>query len=169
MARTRQALLDGAAVAVARYGTRITMTQVAACAGVAKATLYNHLRTRDDVLAAVVVHEVRRLIDAVAGLPAEVALLRAATAVAAHPAVRRLADHEPAVLAALARVDESAPAWAETAAAVRRLVGGDPVATAVLLRWLSSVLTTPADAEALRGQLGWLLGGAERAAARPAG
>ena len=31
-------------------GTKITMSQIAANAGVAKATLYNHFRTRDAVL-----------------------------------------------------------------------------------------------------------------------
>ncbi|MDT4917587.1 MAG: TetR/AcrR family transcriptional regulator, partial [Pseudonocardiales bacterium] len=51
MSRTRAALLSGAARAVSVTGSRITMAQVATAAGVAKATLYNHFRTRDAVLA----------------------------------------------------------------------------------------------------------------------
>ena len=54
MNRTRAALLDGARRAVEMSGTKITMAQVAASAGVAKATLYNHFRTRDAVLSALV-------------------------------------------------------------------------------------------------------------------
>ena len=50
MNRTRAALLDGARRAVESSGTKITMAQVAAAAGVAKATLYNHFRTREAVL-----------------------------------------------------------------------------------------------------------------------
>jgi AcrR family transcriptional regulator len=61
MGRTRQALLRGAAAAVAAHGTRVTMAEVATAAGVAKATLYNHLRTREEVLQAVLANEVLRV------------------------------------------------------------------------------------------------------------
>src|SRR5947209_6872486 len=62
MSRTRTALLGGAARAVEVSGTKITMAQVAAAGGVAKATLYNHFRTRGAVLAALVEHEVDTVI-----------------------------------------------------------------------------------------------------------
>ena len=46
-------LLTGAARAFADHGLRrSTMQSVAAAAGVAKATLYNHFRTKDDVVTA---------------------------------------------------------------------------------------------------------------------
>ena len=52
MNRTRAGLLAGAARAFADQGLRrSTMQSVAAAAGVAKATLYNHFRTKDDVVA----------------------------------------------------------------------------------------------------------------------
>src|SRR6478752_7215591 len=63
MNRTRAALLDGARRAVEVSGTKITMAQVAASAGVAKATLYNHFRTREAVLSAVLLDQVRRIAD----------------------------------------------------------------------------------------------------------
>ena len=50
MGRTRLGLLAGAARAFADQGLRrSTMQSVAAAAGVAKATLYNHFRTKDEV------------------------------------------------------------------------------------------------------------------------
>ena len=53
MGRTRLGLLTGAARAFAEHGLRrSTMQSVAAAAGVAKATLYNHFRTKDDVATA---------------------------------------------------------------------------------------------------------------------
>src|SRR6266487_1406018 len=67
MNRTRAALLEGARRAVEVNGTKITMGQVAAGAGVAKATLYNHFRTREAVLSALLADEVSRLVDQAAG------------------------------------------------------------------------------------------------------
>ena len=62
MARTRAGLLDGARRAVAAQGCRqTTMNDIAACSGVAKATLYNHFRTKDDVWSALVEAEVREV------------------------------------------------------------------------------------------------------------
>src|SRR4051812_34679773 len=80
MNRTRTALLEGARRAVLVNGTKITMSQVAAAAGVAKATLYNHFRTREAVLAALVVDEVHALATRAMELPLERALAETAHA-----------------------------------------------------------------------------------------
>src|SRR3954466_12889539 len=69
MDRTRAALMIGAARAVQQSGIRITMAQVAAEAGVAKATLYNHFRTREAVLAGLLSAEGEALIAAHAANP----------------------------------------------------------------------------------------------------
>ena len=75
MSRTRTALMVGAARAVEASGTKITMAQVAAAAGVAKATLYNHFRTREAVLAGLLTAEVQKLVDAAADKPLDVVLV----------------------------------------------------------------------------------------------
>jgi AcrR family transcriptional regulator len=55
MLRTRTAIVDAAALCIERVGVRrTTMSEVAEAAGIAKATLYNHFRTKGDVLAALV-------------------------------------------------------------------------------------------------------------------
>jgi AcrR family transcriptional regulator len=158
MARTRAGLLDGALRAVVARGTRrTTMHDIAAEAGVAKATLYNHFRTKDDVWSALVESEVRGLAAEVAGLPLVDALVQAALRLSEHPALRRVATSEPAALAGIAVRRPHAAGWRAAADAVRdRLaadgLGGDDL----VLRWLSSFVATPgqvgqirADADAL--------------------
>jgi AcrR family transcriptional regulator len=160
MNRTRAALLAGAARAVEVSGTKITMAQVAAAAGVAKATLYNHFRTREAVLAALVVHQVDAIIDEQAGKSLGVALIDAATAISTHPVRRGLIRVEPAVLAAVGRVDDSADGWQHARAAVGAALAAelrDGVDT--VLRWLASFLITEADPESIARDVAVLLAG----------
>ena len=84
MGRSRAALLAGARRAVEVSGTKISMSQVATAAGVAKATLYNHFRTRDAVLAALLDHEVDELLRHAAGRPLDEALRLTADALSQH-------------------------------------------------------------------------------------
>lgn len=160
MNRTRAALLAGAARAVAGSGSKITMAQVAAAAGVAKATLYNHFRTREAVLAALVVHQVDEIIDAQAGKPLGTALVDAATAIAAHPVCRGLATVEPALLAAVGRIDDSAAGWQHARAAVGAALAAearDGVDT--VLRWLASFVLSEAAPESIARDVAILLAG----------
>lgn len=158
MNRTRAALLAGAREAVLASGTKITMAQVAAAAGVAKATLYNHFRTRDAVLAALVEHEVSTLVATLAERPLADALRDAALAVAGSPVVRALAVREPATLARLATVDTSARGWQLARDAVMAALGGRASAgSAIVLRWLSSYLTTSASASDVAAEAAMLL------------
>ena len=106
MGRTRAALLGATAECVARYGIRkTTMVDVASRSGVAKATLYNHFRTKDDVLAAVVEHQVADLVGAcvttASGAGLVEALVHVARTLGEHPALRKAADGEQQLLAPL--------------------------------------------------------------------
>ncbi len=110
MSRARAGILGGAASCVARYGTRkTTMGDIAREGGVAKATLYNHFRTKDDVLAALLASQVDELVgrlDGIGGQPGSAptlttALATAATFVSEHPVLRHLAVAEPALVASL--------------------------------------------------------------------
>jgi AcrR family transcriptional regulator len=126
------------------------MSQVAAHSGVAKATLYNHFRTRDAVLAALLIHEVDNLIERVDGEPLERGLIDAACRISAHPLLRVLANAEPATLAALAHVDVRIEGWRRVheaiEAALRRAgLGG----ASVVMRWLASYLMTPANEDSI--------------------
>ena len=150
MSRTRVALLDGARSAVEANGTKITMAQVAAAAGVAKATLYNHFRTRDAVLAALLADEVARLVEACADRPLDEALTVAATTVAQHPVLRSLARLEPGTLAVLGCVDLSVEGWQVAHDAVSDcLARAGRGGAETVLRLLASYIVTPAGAAAV--------------------
>jgi AcrR family transcriptional regulator len=160
MSRTRAALLAGAGRAVEVSGTKITMAQVAAAGGVAKATLYNHFRTREAVLDALVIHQVDALIDAQAGKPLAEALADAATAIATSPVRRGLARVEPAVLATVGRVDLVTAGWRRAREAVDAvLAAAGREGTDTVLRWLASFLITEADLDAIHSDLIVLLAG----------
>jgi AcrR family transcriptional regulator len=166
MARTRTALLEATGQCVERYGARrTTMIDIASRGKVAKATLYNHFRTKDDVLAALVEAEVSALAadcrahaaeqpDAETGLAA--ALRHAATTIGASRPLRRVAEQEPDVMARLTTPGDGRT-WQLAREAIGALLSTAdlPAAAAdveVVLRWLTAQLLWPAGPEeAARG------------------
>jgi AcrR family transcriptional regulator len=165
MSRSRAALLDGARRAVEKSGTKITMAQVAAAAGVAKATLYNHFRTREAVLAALLADEVARLVDDAAGRPLAEALQRTAMSLSENPRLRVLARYEPATLAVLARIDLSADGWRTARSAVEAALTATGRSGAdLVLRWLASHVVTPSGPEAIASEVDVLIAGLPDAA-----
>lgn len=158
MNRTRAALLDGARRAVEHSGTKITMAQVAAAAGVAKATLYNHFRTREAVLDALLLDEIARLSDRAAGLPLADALAATASALSDSPLLRTLARVEPATVATLGRIDRTATGWQRARAAVEAALEADGRAGAdLVLRWLASFVLSPARPASIAADLAVLV------------
>jgi AcrR family transcriptional regulator len=158
MGRTRAAVLDGARRAVQVSGTRITMAQVATASGVAKATLYNHFRTRDAVLSALLLDEVGSLIESSAGRSLPDALSGAANSIAQNPLLARLAEVEPATVAALGRIDPRHEAWRRAVVAVEAALAADSRGGAELvLRWLASYLLSPANEASIAADLAILL------------
>lgn len=144
MNRTRAALLDGARRAVEVSGTKITMAQVAAAAGVAKATLYNHFRTREAVLDALLLDEVAAMAERAQGRSLADALIATAEAISEHPVLATLARVEPATVAALGRMDPAAEGWRVAAAAVDELLIADGrTGGGLVLRWLASFVVSP--------------------------
>jgi AcrR family transcriptional regulator len=150
MSRTRSVLLAAALRLLVEHGARRTsMADIAAEAGVAKGTLYNHFRTKEDVWAAVAEAEVQAVAEACAGLPLPDALAVASQRLTDHPAVSRLAAEEPATLCAMLTVPPETPARQLAADAVRRTLadaGRHVGATDLVLRWLESHLTRRASA-----------------------
>ena len=160
MGRTRDAALAGAVRAVAKYGARkATMGDIAMLAGIAKATLYNHFRTKPEVYRATVAAEV----DAIAAAAMarldhglDSVLAEAARLVGEHPAVRKIANGEPETLAALASIG-GGTAWKavhdHVADAIRAAGFHDASAGVdLVLRYLASQLLTPSDDAARAGE-----------------
>lgn len=142
MSRTRQGLLDGAARAFAERGLRAsTMESIARAAGVAKATLYNHFRTKDDVARALVAAELERLAEAAATRPPDAALALLADEFAGHPVLRRLRDTEPALVVELLGIGPER--WAELTARLAAGLGTDVDGAELAARWLVGVALHP--------------------------
>jgi AcrR family transcriptional regulator len=155
MGRTRESALRGALAAVTKYGSRkATMGDIAMLAGIAKATLYNHFRTREDVYLAAVVAEVDAVATAARAKVPEgfgVAVAEAARLIGDHVAPRKIATDDPAALAVLATPGDG-PAWN----AARTQIAGalsdcgyvdSPAAVDLVLRYLASQLLAPSTAE----------------------
>jgi len=142
MGRTRAGLLAGAARAFAEHGLKgSTMQSISVAAGVSKATLYNHFRTKDDVVRALLAAELGRLIGAAAALPLPQALTVVADELAVHPVLRRLADTEPEVLLSLLTVD--ADRWTELTGLLADTLRVDPDGADLAARWLLGVILQP--------------------------
>jgi AcrR family transcriptional regulator len=142
MGRTRLGLLAGAAHAFAEHGLRrSTMQSIAVAAGVAKATLYNHFRTKDQVAAALLAAELDRLVALASGLPLDQALAALADEVGTHPVLRRLIDTEPEVATALLAVD--AERWAELTGRLAAALHLDADDAELTGRWLLGVVLQP--------------------------
>jgi AcrR family transcriptional regulator len=174
MGRTRESALRGALAAVEKYGSRkATMGDIAMLAGIAKATLYNHFRTREDVYLAVVANEVDGVAAAArAKVPEgfDVAVAEAARLIGEQAALRKVAVDDPAALAALATPGDG-PAWtaARTQIAGALSDGGyvdSPAAVDLVLRYLASQLLAP-SAVADRAAAAVLLTSAVAAETRP--
>jgi AcrR family transcriptional regulator len=151
MGRTRAAALDGARRVLAERGLRkATMGDVAVRGGLAKATLYNHFRTKDELVAGLVADDVAELaadcLD-LAGEDLAVALTRAADAVAAHPVLVGMREVEPAALLPAA-VPGTGASWdlvrARVAATLDAAERSDDAASVDLVcRWLASHVIAP--------------------------
>lgn len=161
MARTRLAVLDGAARAVEKHGARkATMADIAALAGIAKGTLYNHFRAKEAVYAAAIDAAIRSLASECTVAARDNladALALAAERVGSHPAVRRIAADEPAALAALMTPTDM-PLWGLARSAVRDVLVAAGVATSsasvdAVLRWLVSFVAAPAVDAAAQAEL----------------
>ncbi|MGY1917259.1 TetR family transcriptional regulator [Blastococcus sp. SYSU DS0973] len=135
-------MLDGAARAFADHGPRrSTMQSVAAAAGVARATLYNHFRTKDEVARALLGAELQRLTDLAEALPVPVALAALADELATHPVLRRMAETEPEGLVALLTADASG--WAELSGRLAAALHIDGDGAELAARWLLGVVLQP--------------------------
>jgi len=162
MGRTREAALNGAVAAIAKYGARkATMGDIAMLAGIAKATLYNHFRTRDDVYAAVLVAQVDEIAAAASEREDFVgALAEAARLVAQHPALRKVVAEDPAILVGLLSVhgaELSAAARAHVSEALQRSgCSTTQAAVGLVASFLASQIFTPTDA-AERGAIAELI------------
>lgn len=140
MLRTRAAILTAAEACVAAAGVRrTTMSEIAASGGVAKATLYNHFRTKDEVARALLALELERLVATAAALPLAEALAVLSDELGAHPVLRRLAETEPEALVAFL----AGGSWGRLISSLAAALDVDEDAAELAGRWLLGVVLQP--------------------------
>jgi AcrR family transcriptional regulator len=157
MLRTRAAILSAAEACIARVGVRrTTMSEVRSAGGIAKATLYNHFRAKNDLLEGLALARVEELAArAVAAAGLVEGLELAAAELSASPALRRIRADEPEVLAVVAcpgagRVWDAARTGVSSVLVAAGLSAQDE-AVDLVLRWLASQAAAPADDALLAG------------------
>ena len=147
MGRARAGALAGALACVTDRGTAgTTMSAIAVSGALAKATLYNHFRTKDEVWAALVEDEVDSLAELAVDASVADRLAAVAGALAGHPALERLRAAEPETIARLVSVGTEG-SWASARDHLRTGlgVGSSEEAVDVALRWLASHVASPGD------------------------
>jgi AcrR family transcriptional regulator len=153
--RTRERILDGAMLAIARHGiSKLGMSDVSDSAGVSRGTLYRYFPNRDELLQSLAELErarfQARLGEALRDARAarlETALQHVTRYVREHPAIQRVLDTEPAFV--LRHLREQFPALvAATAALLAPLLAEtrpvrDGAATPEqLVDWLTRMMIT---------------------------
>jgi AcrR family transcriptional regulator len=156
MGRTRVGILEATGRAIEKYGVRrATMGDVASVAGIAKGTLYNHFRTKNDLLTAAIAAGIDALADdcvtlaqgkGEAGLSQ--ALRHAAETLSAHPALVRVAGEEPAELVRLL-LPGSDGAWPTARSAVARVMAAANAVPSLALPSSAAAEPEPAAVELL--------------------
>ena len=145
MQRARTGIVNAAAALVAEQGLRgVTMVAVARRGGVAKATVYNHVRDRDELLDLLLADQWTQLRHASDAEPRSQRLSAAASWISNSPVLAGVRRHDPDALVELAQtvasqqsVLDDVASWAPE--------GADPMAA---LRWLISFAVLPhSDAE----------------------
>jgi len=154
MQRARAGAIRGALETLARRGLkRLTMAEAADRGGLARATLYNHVRDKDQLLALLLEHESQAVADAFVAAPdLEAALTAAASMVAEHPALVGLREHEPTALVRLAVPETGAVRTLAALALEQRGCSATEANVELLLRWLGSFVASPSDAEVRSAQ-----------------
>jgi AcrR family transcriptional regulator len=151
MERARAAAIAGAIDVLAKRGAKaLTMADVADAGGLARATLYNHVRDKQSLFHLVLGHEAREvanLFTSESTLPK--ALTRASQFIAEHPALVGVRANDPLSLAPLA-VPTSGEGWTAIRELTRQALvarggKGTPAQVDVLLRWLTSFIVEPSD------------------------
>lgn len=141
MQRGRDRILEAAALLVADGGlSALTMAGVARQSGVAKATVYNHVRDRDELVAALATEQWRQLQHDCSRQPQAERLTAAASWISGSPVLEGLRAHNPEVLPWLGAHALSDPRVTDVVATWIP-VGRD---TESALRWLLSFVVAPA-------------------------
>ncbi len=141
--RTQSAILSGTKNLIATVGlAKMSMIEIADTSEVSRATLYNHYRDKDSVIAALCESECTRLIAIAQSAPnATDALELLSIQISTDAALAHMREHDPAPLT-LALAATNSPLWASIADAIAVITGSQVLADCAL-RWLVGQVLQP--------------------------
>jgi len=150
--RTEAAILEGTKKLISRSGiSGLSMIEIADTSEVSRATLYNHYRDKDAVLAALVASEVQRLTElaTTAGTPAD-ALESLSISISSDPALAAMRIYDADVLVA-AMTNASSEHFIAIAQVIYGATESKP-GTGIAMRWLLGQVMQPLTPEQSREQ-----------------
>jgi AcrR family transcriptional regulator len=141
---TRQALLDGVRIVFAEVGVRnANMIEIADRSEVARATLYNHFRDKDELIAALIEDEIERMRNLIASAPdRREVLFLIANDISQNAALRKVLSLEPHLIAALAQISET-PIWNQARNILATSLKTSSIGVEIALRWCISQFFAP--------------------------
>ena len=145
--RTQSAILAGAKNLIATVGlAKMSMTEIADTSEVSRATLYNHYRDKESVIAALCESEIARLIATAQSAPnATDALELLSIAISADAALANMRIHDPAPLTQALAATEN-PLW-PAFSDLLCVITGSQVLAEVAVRWLLGQVFNPLTPE----------------------
>ena len=155
--RTEEAILIGTKELIARSGIAgLSMIEIADHSEVSRATLYNHFRDKDAVIAALVAAEVARLVEmaTTAGTPAD-ALESLSIAISHDPAIAALRTYDGEILTT-ALSNTASPHYITIGQVIYSATKSE-AGTGIAMRWLLGQVMQPITPEQSRAQAALLV------------
>ena len=150
--RTEAAILEGTKDLISRKGIAgLSMIEIADHSEVSRATLYNHYRDKDAVLAALVASEVDRLVElaTTAGTPAD-ALESLSMSISSDAALAAMRKFDGDIL--IKAMTDTSSAHYITIAKVIYNATNSEAGTGIAMRWLLGQVAQPITPEQSRSQ-----------------
>ena len=150
--RTQAAILEATKGLIATTGLKkMSMIEIADASQVSRATLYNHYRDKESVLAALCESEMERIVTLAQGASdATTALTLISQEISQDPALAAMRRNDPEILAQAFSTQDHL-LWKAFAVAITHVVG-DEKKSALVVRWLLGQTLSPLTPEQSRSQ-----------------
>ena len=155
--RTQNAILEGAKHLIATVGlAKMSMIEIADTSQVSRATLYNHYRDKESVLAALCDFEIRRLASIAQGAPNPTDALEVLSIqISSDSALAKMRTSDPGPLTQVMAAP-SHPLWMQFNDALAMILGSQVLAD-LATRWLIGQVLQPLTPEDSRLQAEFLI------------
>ena len=150
--RTQAAILEATKGLIATTGLKkMSMIEIADASQVSRATLYNHYRDKESVMAALCESEMERIVTLAQGASdATSALMLISQEISRDPALAAMRRNDPEILTQAFSTQDHL-LWKAFAVAITHVVG-DEKKSALVVRWLLGQTLSPLTPEQSRSQ-----------------